>query len=174
VDTLRERVRQLSRLFKYEFQFRADAPFEQIFEETLAAMIKDGEIARDGDHVLVATEDGREQVVLYARMLRNFVEGYRIAARGLAALLKGPLPLKDLTKRAIATGERMFLAGEIELREAVSRPVFENAYGAFVDQGYLARAEGKLVLPESYASQSAVKTIEAKIAGFLPGIERAP
>jgi glycerol-3-phosphate O-acyltransferase len=105
-------------------------------------------------------------------MLRNFVEGYRIAARGLSALLRGPLPLKDLTKRAIGTGERMFLAGEIELREAASRPVFENAYGAFVDQGYLARADGKLVLPESYASPSAVKTIEAKIAGYLPGTDR--
>jgi glycerol-3-phosphate O-acyltransferase len=64
-------------------------------------------------------------------------------------------------------GERMFLAGEIERREAVSRPVFENAYAAFVDQGYCARAEGKLVLPESYASASAVRTIEARIAGYL-------
>jgi glycerol-3-phosphate O-acyltransferase len=174
LDTVRERVRQLSRLFKYEFQFRADAPFEQIFEETLAAMIADRELARDGDQVRLATEDGREQVMLYARMLRNFVEGYRIAARGLAALLRGPMQLKDLTKRAIGTGERMFLAGEIELRESVSRPVFENAYGAFVDQGYLARADGKLVLPESYASPDAVRTIEAKIAGYLPGTERAP
>src|SRR5262249_23712694 len=62
VETVRERVRQISRLFKYEFQFRADAPFEQIFEETLAAMIADGEIACEADQLDIATEDGREQV----------------------------------------------------------------------------------------------------------------
>jgi glycerol-3-phosphate O-acyltransferase len=164
---LRERVRALSRLFKYEFQFRADASFEQIFEETLSAMREDGELAREGNVVRIAGENGLAQVTLYAECVRNFVEGYRVAARGLVSLLKGPLLLKDLAKRAIATGERMFLAGEIERREAVSRPIIENAYSAFIDQGYVARAEGKLILPESYATANAVRTIESRIAGYL-------
>jgi len=82
---------------------------------------------------------------------------------------------KDLTKRAIGVGERMFLAGEIERREAVSRSVIENAYSAFVDQGYVGRTDGKLTLPESYASPATVRTIEARIAGFLPRkIDEAP
>ncbi len=166
-DVLRERVRALSRLFKYEFQFRADASFEQIFDETLDAMVRDGELSRAGDAIAIACEDGREQVVLYARMVRNFVEGYRVAARALASLLRGPLLLKELTKRAITAGERMFLAGEIEQRESVSRPVFETAYQAFHDQGYTGRADGKLTLPESYATSDAVKTIEAKLAHYL-------
>jgi glycerol-3-phosphate O-acyltransferase len=166
-DTLRERVRSLSRLFKYEFQFRADASFEQIYDETLDAMVKDGELSQHGSLVAIACEDGHAQVVLYARMVRNFVEGYRVAARALASLLRGPLQPKDLTKKAITAGERMFLAGEIEQRESVSRPVFENAYHAFVDQGYAGRADGKLTLPESYASADAVKTIESKIAHYL-------
>ncbi len=166
-DVLRERVRSLSRLFKYELQFRADASFEQIYDETLAAMVTDLELVRDGGLVRIADADGHAQVVLYARTVRNFVEGYRVAARGLSSLLRGPLAQKDLTKRAITAGERMFLAGEIEQRESVSRPVFESAYHAFVDQGYAARVEGKLTLPESYASADAVRTIEAKIAHFL-------
>ncbi len=167
-DTLRERVRALSRLFKYEFQFRADASFEQIYEETIASMVKDGELVRTDGEIATLGEEGQAQVSLYARVVHNFVEGYRVAARGLFTLLRGPMHVKDLTKRAITAGERMFLAGEIERREAVSRPVFENAYAAFVDQGYVGRRDGKLVLPESYASASAVKTIEARIAGYLP------
>jgi len=111
--------------------------------------------------------EGRERLNLYARMLRNFVEGYRAAARGLSALLNGPLAPKDLAKRAMTAGERMFLAGELEHREAVNRPVIENAFLAFVDQGYLARADGKYVQLESYATADAVKTIEARIASFL-------
>ena len=161
---LRERVQSLSRLFKYEFQFRADATFDQIFDDTLAQMTRDGEVAYEGAHVVLGPEDGN--VNLYAQAVRNFVEAYRVAARALAALLKGPLTAKELTKRAIATGERMFLAGDIERREAVSRPVIENAFASFVDQGYLTRGDGKFSLPESYANATTVRTIEAKLSGF--------
>jgi glycerol-3-phosphate O-acyltransferase len=167
-EALRDRVQALSRLFKYEFQFRADASFEQIFDETLAAMERDGELVHEGGFVRVRDAEGNAQVSLYAEIVRNFVEGYRVAARGLLLLIKGPLPIKDAAKRAIATGERMFLAGEIERREAISRPVIENAFAAFVDQGYVARMEGKIGLPDSYATPSAVRTIESRITGFLP------
>lgn len=166
---LAERVQALSRLFKYELQFRADATFETIFTETLGLMEADGEVVLDaeGNVSLPPSGEGRERASLHVRMVKNFVEGYRVAARSLAALLKGPLAPKDLAKRAITAGERMFLAGEIELREAVSRPVIDNAFLAFVDQGYLARTDGKYVLPESYATAEAVKTIEARIASYL-------
>ncbi|HTQ42174.1 MAG TPA: 1-acyl-sn-glycerol-3-phosphate acyltransferase [Polyangiaceae bacterium] len=173
VDALRERVLALSRLFKYEFTFRADAPFETIFDEEIAAMEVDGELARvvrrpsEGAGALLPKgDDGAEQLALYARLLENFVEGYRVAARGLAALQRGALSTKELVKRAIPEGERMFLAGDIARRESVSRPMLENAYQSFVDQGYVARSGGKLALTESYARASAVETIEARIAGF--------
>jgi glycerol-3-phosphate O-acyltransferase len=167
-EPLRERVRTLSRLFKYEFQFRADAPFEQIFDETIAAMIDDRELARRGEAIVPGGDEGRANLVLYAQVVRNFVEGYRIAARGLTALLKGPLPPKELAKRTLALGDRMFLGGEVERRESVSRPLFENAHGAFVDQGYVTRSDGKLTLAESYDSAAAVRTIETRISSFLP------
>jgi glycerol-3-phosphate acyltransferase-like protein len=70
---------------------------------------------------------------------------------------------KELVKRAMTLGERMFLAGEIARREAVSRPLLENAYSSFVDLGYLGRTEGKLALNESYATPSAVATVESRI-----------
>jgi len=166
---LKERVLALSRLFKHEFQFRADAPFDQIFEETLCAMAKDGEVRRDGDPraVLASDGEGRERLVLHAQAVKSFVEGYRVAARSLTALLKGPMAGKDLAKRALPIGDRMFLAGAIERREALSRPVFENAYASFVDQGYLTRTDGKVALAPSYSDPETVETIERKIAGFL-------
>jgi glycerol-3-phosphate O-acyltransferase len=166
---LAERVQALSRLFKYELQFRADATFETIFSETLRAMEADGEIVHDaaGDVSLAPSGEGRERAHLHARMVRNFVEGYMVAARSLQSLLKGALAPKDLAKRAMTAGERMFLAGELECREAVSRPVIENAYLAFVDQGYIGREDGKYVLPESYATPEAARTIEARIASYL-------
>jgi glycerol-3-phosphate O-acyltransferase len=172
---LADRVQALSRLFKYEFQFRADATFETIFAETIDAMLVDGEIeidppGRTDDSAVVhlAREgEGRERALIHVRMVQGFVEGYRVAARACAGLLRGPLSPKDLAKRAITTGERMFLAGELACREAITRPVIENAFLAFADQGYLKRADGKYVLPESYASSDAVRVIEGRIASYL-------
>ncbi|MFO0677399.1 MAG: 1-acyl-sn-glycerol-3-phosphate acyltransferase [Polyangiaceae bacterium] len=164
---LRDRVRSLSRLFKYEFQFRADASFERIFDDEVASMESRQELSRIGDVVLVGSGDALERVEAYAHVLENFVEAYRIAARGLGALLKGPLPPKDLVNRALAVGERMFLDGEVRCHEAVSNLVLANAYAAFVDQGYVRREDGMLSLPESYANVDAVRTIEEKIAAFL-------
>jgi glycerol-3-phosphate O-acyltransferase len=168
----RERVLALSRLFKYEFMFRSDAPFEKIFEEEILGMQRDGELGSSsgapGGVVMFAPEgpSGRDQITLYARLLENFLEGYRVAARGLAALLRAPLANKDLVKRALVTGERMVLAGEISRPEAVSRPLIENAYASFVDQGYLARDSGKVSLTESYATAGAVATIESRIVAM--------
>ncbi|HXX70523.1 MAG TPA: 1-acyl-sn-glycerol-3-phosphate acyltransferase [Polyangiaceae bacterium] len=179
--SVRERVLALSRLFKFEFTFRADAPFERIFDEEVAAMEAEGEIDRmalktgDADvRVVPKGETGLEQIVLYARLLDNFLEGYRIAARGLTSLLRGPLTTKEVVRRAITAGERMFLAGEIAKREAVSRPLIENAYSSFVDQGYVSRAGDKIALTESYETPSAVSTIEARITAMSAPHARTP
>jgi glycerol-3-phosphate O-acyltransferase len=168
-DVVKERALALSKLFKYEFTFRADAKFETIFEEEVAGMEADGELTRgSGDSLSLAPsgDDGLEQVRLYAGLLATFLEAYRVAARGLTALLRGPLAAKDLTRRAIPEGEKMFLAGDLRRREAISRPVLDNAYASFVDQGYLARVDGKLALTPSYASAGAVATIEARIVAM--------
>jgi glycerol-3-phosphate O-acyltransferase len=171
---VRERVLALSRIFKYEFTFRTNAPFDRIFDEGVSAMTEDGELhvlepvsSEQAPTLAPQGEDGIAQLELYANILENFIEGYRVAARGLTALLRGPLAPRDLSKRAITTGERMYLAKEIGRREAVSRPMLENAYASFVDQGYLARRDGKLALTESYANVGALGTIEARLQQFL-------
>jgi glycerol-3-phosphate O-acyltransferase len=174
--TLEERVRQLSRLFKFEFMFRAEATFEQNFAETVAEMSAAGELAQNesGDIVPGPGHDGLHGegwIEFYSSIVLTFLESYRVAARGLTALLKGPMQQKDLVKRALAAGDRMFLAGEIERREAVSRPTIENAYLAFTDQGYISLSQGKLSLTESFATQAAVRAIESKVMSYFAGGE---
>jgi glycerol-3-phosphate O-acyltransferase len=162
LDALKERVQALSKLFKYEFSFRADAGFDTIFEETVQSMVKAHEIAQT-EAGIVPTDAKRNQVALYARVLATFLEGYRIAARSLAILIKGPQAPKELARKAIPIGMKMLLAGDVQRREAVSQAIFENAYHAFIDQGYLQRKDGKLHL----ASEDAIGTIEGKIAALL-------
>ena len=74
----------------------------------------------------------------------------------------------EAKKRALTAGNRMFFAGEIERREAVSKPVIENAYSALLDHGYVVQqVDGKLGLAESFKNPKAVKAIEGRIAVYL-------
>ncbi len=178
VRLLRERVKGLSRLLKYEFMFRADATFDDIFDDTLAALVEEQTIVRtrgetggfEDDVIHVPTSEGgepRARIDLYAGTIASFLEGYRVAARSLSLLTKGTMTAKELSRKALAIGKRMHLAGEITRREAVCRPVLENAILAFGDQGYVRREEQKLVLTPSFDTMSAVTAVERRIAGYL-------
>lgn len=168
---VRERVLSLSRLFKFEFRFHADATFDAILERTVHAMIDDRILVEDGEEFRIGSGadgwDGERWIDTYASILKNFLEGYRIAARSLSQLVKGAATQKDAVKRALATGHRMYLAGDVSRREAVSKPLIENAYLAFADQGYLQTKNGKIELSASFASLEAVKAIEGRIATYL-------
>lgn len=171
-DELRERVRSLSRLFKYEFMFRADAPFDTIFEDVVSDMVERGELSESAGALAPGPGhdglDGDQWVRFYTALVVNFVESYQLAAKSLEGLLKGPAEAKDLAKAALKMGERMFLQGEITCSEAVSQPVIVHAYDAFVDAGYLVRREGKLELAETFASAEAAASIDKRIAAFRP------
>ena len=68
-------------------------------------MIRDREVTRRGDTLeLGAGRDGWPAEVwlqMHASIMRNFVEGYRVAARGLTLLLRGPMTEKDLLRRTL-------------------------------------------------------------------------
>jgi len=173
---VRGRVQELSRLFKYEFRFRADASFDTIFEETVAGMLADGDLERPphfdgGPHLMPGPGrsgwTGHQWLMTYAGLLRNFIESYRVAARGLAGLEKGPLDAKDLIKQTLSTGRLMYLSGEVERAEAISKPLLENAFAAFQDLGFVSQAAGQIQLTSKPGGEQASRCLEESIAKYL-------
>ena len=165
-------MRALSRLFKLEFRFRADQPFEAIFDDTCRSMAVMGELETTSERCVPGPGhdgwSGREWLEFYAGALVSFLEAYRIAARGVLLLERGGLPEKELVKKTLTLGGEMFLAGAIERREAVSKPTLKNAFQAFVEQGILVNRNEYQLAPD-YASPEAARTIEQTIVGYLPG-----
>jgi glycerol-3-phosphate O-acyltransferase len=139
--TLRERVRKISRLFKYEFMYRADKDFDEIFEDALEGMLRAGEVERFVDRVRPAEGRPGQRVRIYAAMIRSYFEAYWLGAKALTELPPGGLPKKDWLKRALAVGQRLYLAGEIQDRESISKPKLENALLALKDHGLLKQNE---------------------------------
>ncbi len=171
-EAVRKRAQSLSRLFKFEFIFCADAGSERLFDETLAVMLACGELAHVGDTLVPGPGHdglgGSEWLAFHTAALKNFVEGYRVAARGLVALLKGSLTKKELTQRTLKLGQRLALSGEVERSEAIERPLLENAFESFIEQGYLEREGEGYRLAPAFGSESDVARAEERVAAFLP------
>lgn len=172
----------LSRLFKYEFRFRSNKTFEEVFHQTLSDMVEAAELAWDPASIAGDAPEaskavgygagrlgwhGRKWVLMYAAMVRNYVEGYRIVVRALSQLVDRPLAEKDLVKNALELGQRMYHGGELERMESISKPMFENALLALQDQGCVRTTQGKLTLTPQYSTEAALLELEAKVATYL-------
>jgi glycerol-3-phosphate O-acyltransferase len=170
---LSERVQALSRLFKYEFMFRADKGFSELFDETLRTLVAEGIFAVN-DAAQVRFGAGRDGfpaerwVRALADLLLPYLLGYWAAARSLVLLVRGPMLRREVARKAMAVGERMFLSGELSRREALARPTMESALRAFEDLGYLRVDAGKLALVPPFETQETVGLIESKLRALFP------
>jgi glycerol-3-phosphate O-acyltransferase len=179
----RERTLWLSRLFKFEFVYRVDATFEQIFEETLESCVAlgllekveeagsaQGRSIQSSGVLRPASIAARDRLELLRDLIRDFMEGYWVAAEALEELKAGAeLETRELVRRALDRGRAALLAGGITEPEALSKPTLENAILAFKDLGLVeAVGEKKLRLTEASRNDPAkLKELEEQIRRFL-------
>lgn len=167
VGRLNDRVRQLSRLFKHEFIYRTDATFDAIFAETMQDLAQDGEIEIRDSHAQATEGLARQRLERYAVMLQTFFESYLLALRGAEIVLDGPIPKKEWYKRTLALGQQMYLAGEIERRESLSKLKLETALKALQDYR-LIRLNGEIVeRGDEVTTVADLHALEPKLTGFL-------
>jgi glycerol-3-phosphate O-acyltransferase len=150
---LRERVRKISRLFKYEFMYRADKDFDQIFDDALNEMLDAGELERFVDRVR-PTDDLGHRVTIYAAMIRSYFEAYMLAGRAMLELPPEGMARKDWMKRALALGDKLYLSGEIEDREAISKHKLETAFQLLRDLGLVTVGGKGMVEPAPKAAET--------------------
>lgn len=167
-DVVMARATEIARLFHHEFSHALE--LEPALEPALEGMLRRAEVVAREDGSLAAPDDeGALWLGLLAGAVRNYLESYRIAARVLTAIVGAAMPLKQMLSRALGVGRKMFLAGEVTRREAVSKQNLENAFGAFRALGYLGGGDGgpqRLKSPHDTAEGAAA--IEAQIAALLP------
>jgi glycerol-3-phosphate O-acyltransferase len=144
---VRDRVRWLSRLFKLEFMYRVGASFDEVFEDTLAFLVRVGALSRAGERLAPGPEGWALE--LLGELLRPYLEGYRLAAEAAHAQLAtarpgGPPDRRALVKEALERGRASFLSGGLAARESLSKANLENAVEWLVAAGIVAEEGGKL------------------------------
>ncbi|MDB4975267.1 MAG: Glycerol-3-phosphate acyltransferase [Myxococcaceae bacterium] len=156
---LRERVRKISRLFKYEFMYRADTDFDEIFDDALKDMLDAGELERFVDRVR-PTDDLGHRVSIYAAMVSSYFEAYSLAGRAVQDLPSEGISRKEWFKRTLALGHRLFLSGEIEDREAISKHKLETALQALRDFNIVQFGNKGNVMPLPQSAESIAAWLE--------------
>ncbi len=170
---VRDRVQWISRMFKHEFRFRADAPFEEIFDETVEQLLRDGHLSRKDQSLMCGPGemgwDGQRWLRAYREIITSIIEGYLIAATNLEGLFGEARSDKELIKSGLSLGKSLYLDRQLSRREAISKPVLENAYHSLTALGYLRTRSGKIELAEAYKSRAALDELLDNLRGFLSG-----
>ncbi len=171
MEALRERIRDLFELFRFEFLFRSEKHFENQVQEAKRDLLDEGVIREEAEFV-VKVPEAIERRMLFKAALEHFVETYWLAARSLIFLLEEPLTEKDFLVKAMRLGDRLYVQGELLLAESISRDVLRNALQLFTQRRVIGTrsAEGRkgpllTVLPP-YDSSEALSRIVAEIERY--------
>jgi len=82
-------------------------------------------------------------------------------------VLDGPIPKKEWYKRTLALGQQMYLAGEIERRESLSKLKLETALKALQDY-QLVKIDGDMVARgDGVEDVDDLHALEPRLTGFL-------
>ncbi len=138
---VRARALWLSRLFKLEFMYRVGATFDQIFEENAAVLAELGAASPARGELRPGPD--LDTLAFLAEFTRPYLEAYRVAVSTvLACSRKLPLDRRTLLREALERGRASFLAGEVALRESLSKATLGNALEWLVDQALMVELDG--------------------------------
>ncbi len=136
----------LRKLFKYEFIYDLEFSDEQRVRQVVD-FFKDHGYVLENNGMIEADKDGGDALLLFAELIRNFIESYLVTSEALPNYItRGPKSERDLIKRINVTGQRMLKKKEITRVEALSRINFENAIELLTHENVLsafAQDDGK-------------------------------
>lgn len=173
VTAVQARYLELRRWFMHEFRLGGKDDGERLFQRSLARLLEFGILQQTGDALGLGTPQfdvpAEECLHVIAEILVNYLEGYRFTARSLTLVLNQPMSLKDFLKKALAAGNRMYFAGELSRREAISKPIIQNALAAFSDQNCVELRTETVSLAAS-VTQADIDQLEENISKVLQGV----
>ena len=158
-DRMLRDYRFLKDLFKYEFAYDSDISDEKQIE-SVCQFFTDGELFTQAELFsgYILSHEGLRACELFASLLTNYLEGYRVCLRSLRLLEKKEQYLdKDFLKKMLGEGRKALKLGFIERPESVSKVMYQNALRYMEEKGLIAKkvehvtnSDEKRKLPREY------------------------
>ncbi len=133
MDALAQRIKELSRLFKFEFLFRSERHFETVVRHALDDLLLEGAVSEENGFVIKLAE-AAEKRELFCAIIEHFVENYWLAAKCLDFLQQQSMTQKDFLARTLSEGDRLFSLGDLHFHESLNRNTLKNAMQYFAER----------------------------------------
>ncbi|MBI4365319.1 MAG: 1-acyl-sn-glycerol-3-phosphate acyltransferase [Deltaproteobacteria bacterium] len=134
--------RLCKQIFRHEFTFSTRFPIPEHIARLFAFMTETGILPPDA-----ATPSGvrinpaaAARLRLYAWMLRNFFESYKVVLLAAPLIPEEGMETKAFLKLLIRYGRHLFLLGEIRCHEAISHANFQNAIDSYAELGLVVKS----------------------------------
>ena len=126
-DSLLKNYQFLKDLFRYEFIFDKDKNLSDELKELLRFFIESGLIIEDNNKYSL-TKSGAENLPIWSRILKNYLESYWIVAHVLSS--KRKIEKKKILQKIRNTAKKYYKLGIIDHIEGISHLNFQNALNA--------------------------------------------
>lgn len=140
-EALRRPTRDLNGLLESEFVFEQDKRFDDAFSRALDDLVGGGVLTRSESGIGLGDI---ETLRLLAGTVRDLIEAYWVAARGLEPIESQGLAAREWVTRCVTLGERLYLQRAIGRPEGVSRATMSNALVGFRERGIITEQDGLL------------------------------
>ncbi|MFP4040681.1 MAG: 1-acyl-sn-glycerol-3-phosphate acyltransferase [Desulfosudaceae bacterium] len=130
----------LQHFFRHEFILESDKTPENFIKKSISPFIENDILVPHesvpGNYNL--TSEGLRNLKLFSSFLKSYFESYLIVLTFLKQEKHGGDDDKELLKKILQHGRRMYKHNEIELLESVSKITFKNAYTFFTREKIIA------------------------------------
>ncbi len=119
----------LKELFKYEFAYDDEQSDEKVVGDVIKFFLQKGlfEEVMDPSPCYKLTHEGLKSAEVFASLLYNYLEGYKVCLMGLKFIDKRKeYPVQDFLKKLLDEGNKALKLGIIERPEAISKVMYEN------------------------------------------------
>ncbi len=127
-----ERFHALCDLMEIELRFDPEEDREDLWRGAVAELVE-AEAVEDGGERLAVSNAAR--AAFFRALVRNLLESYQVALRGLAVLATEPRSERALLTGLQALGTKLYMTEDVTRFEAVSKVTMRNAVRRYRDLG---------------------------------------
>lgn len=167
LDELKATAGFLSRLFKYEFIFNPQLPFDANFTATVYMLEEMGFIEIDGAGK-TARIRRKEDIEKIGSMVEPLLESYYVTTKVIARLAGREMSEREVTRRSFTLHERLILERRVFKSESRSKSAAIYCIKALRDMSVLVQVKGKsYIVSPDYEDGDKIEAIAGHIHHFL-------
>ena len=178
VEELRENLRWLAQLFKYEFVFGDENTPDHMVETILSSFAERGWLSHHNDHI-VALPWPSPPIAYLRGLTLTFLEAYALVASASAHAPEAWQSEASFIEEIMMKCSLRYHEGTILYQESLAKPTFENALRRLIEMGGLdSKSESKRNKTQRFirarAAQQVCQATATRLQAFLQPLSARP